>query len=386
MLHQKHSKLAKPAFGNFGRHEWAVMGTSCGAIQQLARGLAARLAPDVQVAYADAEHAKGDAVAETPVFSLEYTDKLGAPQFLFQQKLNSLQQHALFSEAGLVLVNGNHFCAARQIVALDRRKFDSLQRKTDRLTQVDLFLCNSRDEYFARPVDLPDTLKAHIPDWENIPVLELDDLPGLEVFLRARIRPAPLRGLILAGGRSTRMGEDKSVIEYHDRPQWQYLRDLLLQIGVGESHISCRADQAGGFAPAPVIPDTFLGLGPMGAILSAFREQPDSAWLVLACDLPLLDADSIRHLIGQRRPDMAATAYRQPDNQGFPEPLVAIWEPTSYQHLLQFLGQGISCPRKVLINSRTHLLDAPRPGALLNANTPDERMQALQALRQPTYR
>jgi len=42
--------------------------------------------------------------------------------------------------------------------------------------------------------------------------------------------------------------------------------------------------------------DTFIGLGHMVAILSAFREQPNAAWFVVACDLPLLDDNTMRFL------------------------------------------------------------------------------------------
>ena len=76
-------------------------------------------------------------------------------------------------------------------------------------------------------------------------------------------------------------------------------------------------------------------------------------------------------LIKNRNPSAIATAYRSPAS-GFPEPLVAIWEPKSYPILLQFLAQGYSCPRKVLINSPVHVIDAPNSDVLMNVNTPDE--------------
>jgi molybdenum cofactor guanylyltransferase len=53
--------------------------------------------------------------------------------------------------------------------------------------------------------------------------------------------------------------------------------------------------------------------------------------------------------------------------------LITIWEPRAYPVLLSFLAQGISCPRKVLINSDIELLDVPNIDALMNVNTPEER-------------
>ena len=123
-----------------------------------------------------------------------------------------------------------------------------------------------------------------------------------------------------------------------------------------------------------MIADTFLDLGPFGAILSAFREDPAAAWMVLASDLPLLDRDTLDFLRLHRDPSALATAFRSPHSpEGFPEPLITIWEPRAYVTMLQFLAQGVSCPRKVLLQCSTALLDAPNPAALTNVNTPEER-------------
>jgi molybdopterin-guanine dinucleotide biosynthesis protein A len=139
-----------------------------------------------------------------------------------------------------------------------------------------------------------------------------------------------------------------------------------------EVFISCRTDQKQQINPNyPVLEDTFIGLGPYGAILSAFREQPDKAWLVVACDMPLLETETFKYLIEKRKVSSIATAYNSPDNE-FPEPLITIWEPKSYPVLLSFLSQGYSCPRKVLINSDVNLVQVPNTDALTNVNTPDD--------------
>ena len=146
------------------------------------------------------------------------------------------------------------------------------------------------------------------------------------------------------------------------------LRGLDLDV-----YISCREEQVPQYEGENVVADTFMDLGPYGAILSAFRENPNTAWLVVACDLPLLDKSTLENLIKNRNPSAVATTYRSPESaEGFPEPLITIWEPKSYPILMQFLAQGFSCPRKVLINSDTHIIDPSVPEALTNVNTPDE--------------
>jgi molybdopterin-guanine dinucleotide biosynthesis protein A len=189
----------------------------------------------------------------------------------------------------------------------------------------------------------------------------------------------PLKSLILVGGKSQRMGVDKAALNYHGKPQSQILVDILRGCNT-PPHVSCRAEQTVDFLldlaaeDVPIIADTFLELGPFGAILSAFRHDPNAAWLVVACDLPLLDAETLEFLIKNRHLSAVATAFKSPQSENsFPEPLITIWEPRAYPILLSFLAQGISCPRKVLINSAIELLNAPNIDALMNVNTPEEK-------------
>ena len=178
-----------------------------------------------------------------------------------------------------------------------------------------------------------------------------------------------INGLILAGGKSTRMGVDKSEMDYHGVPQSDYLFQLLKAF-VSTVYLSYRPD----YIPEThyqVIKDTFLDLGPYGAVLSAFRFNPNSAWLAVACDIPMLDESMLELLIRQRDPDKIATCFHDPAT-GFPEPLITIWEPRAYPVLLQWLGEGNSCLRKILINTDCKIIHTDRPEVLRNANTPEE--------------
>lgn len=189
-----------------------------------------------------------------------------------------------------------------------------------------------------------------------------------------------LNGLVLAGGKSQRMGNPKDKINWHGKEQRYYAADLLAPL-CDEVFISCRQDQLENFDPNyNALTDTFLNMGPFGGILSALRSQRDTAWLVVACDLPLLDKKSLEFLIENRNIEKAATTYESPFD-GLPEPLITIWEPKSYPLLLNFLGSGITCPRKVLINSDTLILKPGNPDSLMNVNTPEDREKAQEILR-----
>nr|WP_290427174.1 NTP transferase domain-containing protein [Mucilaginibacter aquariorum] len=223
--------------------------------------------------------------------------------------------------------------------------------------------------------EIPDFIQEALPNWQEIPVLKLnDDTLAIIEFFKTKLQQAKpiLNGLVLAGGKSARMGYDKGAVNWYGKEQRYHMADLLKKHCV-EVYISCRDTEQQKEINAEYLslPDTFTGLGPYGAILSAFREQPDRAWLVIACDLPLVDANVLQHLIDNRNTATIATAY-QSDYKDFPEPLITIYEPKSYPTLLQYLAQGYSCPRKVLINSDITLLQSSEPDALANVNTPEE--------------
>jgi molybdenum cofactor guanylyltransferase len=191
---------------------------------------------------------------------------------------------------------------------------------------------------------------------------------------------APLYGLVLAGGRSTRMGEDKATLAYPGTTQldWAF---ALLKPFVERGFISVRADQTNDPVRSRYkqIVDTRDNLGPIAGIAAAQQQHPDAAWLVLACDLPFLDSGTLEHLIAERQPARLATAYRS-SHDGLPEPLCAIYEPASRAPLAAYIASGKQCPRKFLAQSDVALIDEPNPRALDNINTPAEHGAALNVL------
>jgi molybdopterin-guanine dinucleotide biosynthesis protein A len=195
------------------------------------------------------------------------------------------------------------------------------------------------------------------------------------------ISAPPLLGLVLAGGRSSRMQRDKATLAY--RPGETQLDSAmkLLEGRVARAWLSVRADQQQDPVRAryPQIVDRGDVQGPIAGIIAAMDAHPTSAWLVLAVDLPFLDSRTLDALIAGRAPDADATAFRS-SHDGLPEPLCAIYEPRSREKIAAHLAGGRNCPRKFLINAHTRLLDQPDPRALDNVNTVDEYSSAMTAL------
>jgi molybdopterin-guanine dinucleotide biosynthesis protein A len=191
----------------------------------------------------------------------------------------------------------------------------------------------------------------------------------------------PLKGLILSGGKSSRMGQDKSALNYHGKSQVHYAYDILNNYCNGV-YVSCRSDQSEliHLKNLNQIHDSFPSMGPTSGILSAMFDDTESSWLVLACDLPYLDKETIKKLILERNPFKTATCYLNP-TKNWPEPLCTIYEPKARLKLMQFFAQNRPCPRKALFNSEIKTLNLDKKEALNNVNTPNDYNVALNCIK-----
>jgi len=362
--HKKHADIKRPELGQFGRYELGLLGAPCDVIKKIVHKLCNALMDHCDITYIDADHHSAE-----PLIYTNLTDRISHDRIDFKSSLNDFDRKILLDQADVLLVNSNHFRAARQIVFCTEKKRDSLERKLDRLTDVGLVIL---DEGIDRPYQF---LKPQLSSYDSIPVIDIHQIEEIVSWIKNDYKKSlpKIKGLVLAGGKSQRMGENKALLEYHGMPQVRFACQQMLDVGI-QPTISCRREQSEMYNgdDFPLLHDTFEGLGPNGAILSAFRSDPDSAWLVTACDQPLLTSLHLKNLIDNRTPKKLATCYHNPET-GFPEPLITLWEPKSYPRLLSFLSLGYSCPRKVLINSDVQEIHVDETAFMKNANTQKER-------------
>lgn len=176
------------------------------------------------------------------------------------------------------------------------------------------------------------------------------------------------------------MGTDKGLLTYHDKPQREYLYEQMRPLCSGV-YLSIRPEQQGslpeGFA---FIVDENKYRGPLNGLLSAHHAFPDTAWLVVACDLPLIDREALEYLIARRNSKAMATAFAT-RKTGLPEPLAAIWEPHGLRAAESHLQTSdSSCPRKFLLNTETTLVLPEDDLWVANANEPEEYEALLEKL------
>jgi molybdenum cofactor guanylyltransferase len=176
---------------------------------------------------------------------------------------------------------------------------------------------------------------------------------------------APLYGLVLAGGRSSRMGVDKGLIDYHGIPQRDWLRDLL-STRCERVFLSLNAAQAAAMAADNIetahvlVDDPRYETSPMGALLSALAANPGAAWLVVSCDLAYFDAGCLDLLIDARDVQQSGAAFVIAE-LGQPEPLATIYEAAFVASLPAEYAAGERSIRRALHRAGWRRIESPGP-------------------------
>ncbi|WP_298882196.1 NTP transferase domain-containing protein [uncultured Polaribacter sp.] len=380
--HTKHTKLTRRNNDNFAPNEIAILGTNCGVISNLVHQVSEKLS-NYKLAYFDASHAKD--VAENKLSEYVFHHE-GNLQITTSGNINKFQQRLDFAQFDYLFINGNHYQGAKQILILDEAKEASVLKRLEQLDSIQFVVKLIKDtEYFS-------FLEEKYPQIKNITCYTIDEIDKIANHINNLIQEkiAPVKGLVLVGGKSTRMGKDKSELNYYGKPQKEAAKELLennnLQTFYSVSDFSKKfilsKDERlemtnktqdvtlSAVERSQEIPDVFLNLGPFGGICSAFQKDPNAAWFVLATDVPFVTDKIIQLVLKHRNPSKTATAIKGKNND-FPEPLITIYEPKAYPILLQYLAQGYSCPRKMLINSDVEIVEIDDV-FIRNVNTPEE--------------
>ncbi len=184
-----------------------------------------------------------------------------------------------------------------------------------------------------------------------------------------------MRSLVLAGGLSTRMGRDKALLIYKGELQVRRVATMLDRL-VPPAYVSVRNAQMedAAFAGLRLLADHQEGIGPLAGILSAFREDPLTAWLVVAVDMPFLSEATLRRLLERRDPCAFATAFRNPEIDQ-PEPVCTIYEPRILPVLQEASAKG-RYTLKLLRDVHVCLVEPDHPEELANINDPEEYIKA----------
>jgi molybdopterin-guanine dinucleotide biosynthesis protein A len=197
-------------------------------------------------------------------------------------------------------------------------------------------------------------------------------------------------GVVLAGGRSRRMGRTKALVDVDGRPMARRVADALSAGGCDPVVIVGGDPAELGVLGLPVVDDLHPGEGPLGGVLTALALLTDrddtfadeagvaggdaggaggDAVLVAACDLPWLSSVTVAELLAAsaRRPD-AQVVMAHGDRR---EPALAIWRTSAHDPLRLAFDEGERALYRAVRSVSAVDVDVA-PAALRNVNTPGD--------------
>ena len=190
-----------------------------------------------------------------------------------------------------------------------------------------------------------------------------------------RLALAPLRAAVLVGGAGRRMGRPKEALEVGGERLLDRILAALAAAGCGPAVLLGTGRAVNGPAAALArLPDAPGVRGPLAGLLAALRSER-AAWLVAACDLPLLSRPAVEWLVAQRGPAGEHGAWAVlPRVGGRVQPLLAVYEPESLALVEELAASGKPSPSRLAGHARVWSPEPPPAlaAAWSNANTPGE--------------
>lgn len=189
------------------------------------------------------------------------------------------------------------------------------------------------------------------------------------------VTPQRTGGILLAGGRSRRMGQDKALLLYEGRTFLERTLSTLRQL---TPHLVIVADTADRYdvPEFPVIGDLYPDVGPVGGLVTGLVHLGPGAHFAVACDMPTLDPAVLRLLLETCAPALDAVVLMLASG---PEPLCAVYRHTAEPKLRRYLDEGGRSARGALRILNTRYMDEsalrqvdPTARSLTNINTPED--------------
>lgn len=152
---------------------------------------------------------------------------------------------------------------------------------------------------------------------------------------------------ILAGGKSSRMGEEKGLVNYKGKPIISYLIDTATILGMPVSVIAF--DPRYGQFGLKVYEDTVKEKGPMGGLYTALKRSERENVLLLSCDMPFLSEGVLRRLIAQAVPGKINCISLE----GRINPVIGVYPKMLEASLKELLDEN-KLKMQAMVESQTH--------------------------------
>ncbi len=142
-------------------------------------------------------------------------------------------------------------------------------------------------------------------------------------------------GYILAGGKSTRMGEDKGLLMLKDKTLIAYsievLSEIVDEVVIVTSNIAYKK------FGLRLLPDIYPGKGPAGGIHAALHDVHGATGFILSCDMPFITKPAVSFMIAHS----ATAQITIPQYQGIAQPLFGVYSKSCLPKWEYLIQQGI---------------------------------------------
>jgi len=179
-------------------------------------------------------------------------------------------------------------------------------------------------------------------------------------------------GIILAGGKSSRMGEDKGLMLLDGIPMVEHIIQVFKHLNLPILIISNNEKyQQFGF---PVFPDLVTEKGPAGGILTALSKTKTLINIIVSCDTPFVTEELILFLFKQHQ--NYQVTYPVHENRA--HPLIGIYEKETFQYFQESIDVGELKLRTILKKAKINRVKLPssfflnKKNCLANINTREE--------------
>lgn len=149
---------------------------------------------------------------------------------------------------------------------------------------------------------------------------------------------------LLAGGKSSRMGEDKGLMMLHDKRIIEHILAILKPIF--KKIIIVSNNKSYSQFGAEVIPDLILDCGPAGAIYTALVHSDSEQIFVVTCDMPFISAEAIAYLISESKNVQIVVPVH---HQKF-EPLFALYSRSCLETWKKVVDTGVFKLQNIISN------------------------------------
>lgn len=178
-----------------------------------------------------------------------------------------------------------------------------------------------------------------------------------------------ISGIILAGGKSSRMGKNKAMIEINGEISIRTLHNLIKPF-CSEIIISANNQETYQFLHERIITDEIQGIGPIGGILSCLKKSSFRKNLVIACDMPMIPFSLIQLLINHKNTAEFVVPANGTDEI---EPLCAIYDKSVIPVLSEMIAEGNYKIRNLMNYCKTALIQVHNGNNIFqNLNTPED--------------